>query len=87
MVDILVTFLLLFIYLFIYFFAISWATLAVYGGSQARSQIRATAASHSHSHAGSEQSLDVTYTTAHGKRWILNRLSRGQGSNPKPHDS
>ena len=53
-----------FIYLFIlvFFFAISWATPAAYGGSQARGRIRtvATGLPHSHSHARSEACLRPT---------------------------
>ena len=48
-------------FLFVCFclFAISWAVLAAYGGSQARGQIRAVAASlhQSHSNSGSEPHL------------------------------
>ena len=49
---------LLFIYLFC-LFAISWATPAAYGGSQARGLIGAVAAGlhHSHSNTGSEPHL------------------------------
>ena len=53
-----------FIYLFIlvFFFAISWATPAAYGGSQARGRIRtvATGLRRSHSNAGSEPCLQPT---------------------------
>ena len=48
--------------LFFFFFCISRATPMAHGGSQARSQIRATAASlhHSHSNSGSKPSLQPT---------------------------
>ena len=52
----------LFIYLFIGLFAVFWAAPAAYGGSQARGQIGAVAASlrQSHSNAGSEPHLQPT---------------------------
>ena len=52
----------LFIYLFFCLFAISWATPAAYGGSQARGRIGAVAASlcQSHSNWGSEPHLRPT---------------------------
>ena len=57
----------LFLFLFIYFFifclfAISWATPAAYGGSQARGPIGAVATSlrQSHSNVGSEPRLQPT---------------------------
>ena len=52
----------LFIYLFIYLFLLFRATPTAHGGSQARGQIRATAASlrHGHSNAGSEPHLRPT---------------------------
>ena len=53
------------------------AAPAAYGGSQARGQIRATAAGlrHSHSNARSKV-LTVTCTTAHGNAGSLNPLSK-----------
>ena len=47
---------------YIFFFAISWATPAAYGGSQARGLIGAVAASlrQSHSNAGSKPCLQPT---------------------------
>ena len=55
-------FLFLFIYLFIVFFAVSWATPAAHGGSQARGQIGAVAARlcQSHCNAGSKPHLQPT---------------------------
>ena len=54
--------------LFCFVFPLFRATLTACGGSQARGQIGAVAASlhHSHSNAGSEPHLQPTYTTAHG---------------------
>jgi len=49
-------------FFFFVFFAISWATPAAYGGSQARGRIGAVATSlrQSHSNAGSEPRLQPT---------------------------
>ena len=75
-------------YVFIYcLFAFSRAAPAAYGGSQARSRIRAVTAGlhHSHSNAGSEPHLQPTpQLTA-----TLDRqpTEQGQGSNPQPHGS
>ena len=55
-----------FLFLF-HLFGISWATLAAYGGSQARGRIRAVAAGlhQSHSNAGSELCLQpIPHLTA-----------------------
>ena len=51
-----------FIHLFIYLFSLFRATLATYGGSQARSRIGAVAVAlhHSHSNAGSEPRVQAT---------------------------
>ena len=61
------------------------AALAVYGGSQARGQIRAAAAGlqHSHSNTGSEQRLRLTLQLA--ARPDPQPTERGQGSNLNPH--
>ena len=48
----------------------------VYGGSQARGQIGATAASLLHRHAGSEPS--ATYTTAHSNAVFLTHLKESR---------
>jgi len=52
----------LFYFIFSRLFAISWATFAAYGGSQARGRIGAVATGlcHSHSNAKSEPSLQPT---------------------------
>ena len=81
--------------LFIYFFvflsfvvvAISWAAPTAYGGSQARGQIGAVAASlhHSHSNARSEPRLRPTpQLTA---TLDPSPTERGKGWNPQPHGS
>ena len=51
-----------FIFIYLFIFAISWAALAAYGGSQARGQIGAVAASRRqrHSNAGPKQCLQPT---------------------------
>ena len=59
---ILQNFLFVCLFVFVFFFAISWADPVAYGGSQARDQIRAVAASlhHSHSNTRSEPRLRPT---------------------------
>jgi len=51
-----------FFFFLVFFFAVSWAAPAAYGGSQARGQIGAVAASlrQSHGNAGSELCLQPT---------------------------
>ena len=68
-------------------FAISWATPAEYGGSQASGTIGAVTTSlcQSHSNAGSEPRLRP-YTTALGNAGPLT-TEQGQGPNPQPHGS
>ena len=53
------------------------ATLTVYGGSQAKGQIRAVAAGlhHSYSNARSKQAVSATYTTAQQCQ-VLNTMSK-----------
>ena len=63
---------------FSFSFAISWATPAAYGGSQARGQIEAVATGlcQSHSNAGSEPHLQPTPQLT--QRRIVNPLSKGR---------
>jgi len=72
-------------FFFFFFFFSFRATHAVYGGSQARSRVRATAASlhHRHRNVGSEPSLWTTpqLTAMPGPY----STDRGQGSNPHSH--
>ena len=65
-----------FFFFFFFFFCLFRASHSAYGGSQARDQIRATAASlyHSHSNIGSEPYLQTTPQLK--ARWILNPLSK-----------
>ena len=70
-----------------FFFGLFRATPTVYGGSQARGPIGATAAGlhHSHSHAGSEPRLQHTpQLTTKGDS---QPTEQGQGSNPHPQGS
>ena len=72
---------------FFFFFAISWATAAAYGGSQARGLIGAVATGlrQSHSNAGSEPRLQPTplpMATPDGQS-----TEQGQGPNPQPRGS
>ena len=46
-----------FLSFFFFFFLLFWTTPVAYGGSQARGQIRATAAGHGHSNKGSQPHL------------------------------
>ena len=55
-------------FLFFFFFNLFRVTPEVYGGSQARSQIEAIAASLHHSHSNS-----ATYTAAHSKAESLSK--------------
>ena len=75
------------LFYFIYFFALSRATHAAYGSSQARGLIRAVAPGlhHSHSNVGSEMHLRPTpqLTATPDRR----PTEQGQGSNPRPHGS
>ena len=67
------------LFYFIYFiFCLFRTTPAAYGGSQARGQIEAVAASlrQSHSNTGSEPRLRPTYTTAHGSTGSLTHEAR-----------
>ena len=66
-------------FIFLSFFAISWAAATAYGGSQARGQIGAVAASlrQSHSNAGSEPHLQPTHHSSRQRR-IVNPLSKGR---------
>ena len=66
-----------------FFFAISWATPAAYGGSQARGLIGAVAAGlhQSHSNAGSEPHLQPT------PQLTATATEQGQGLNSQPHGS
>ena len=79
----------LFHFLFILFYFILFllfrTTHTAYGGSQARGQIRATAASlcHSHSNSGSKPRLGPGSTT-HSNASSPPPTERGQGSNPRP---
>ena len=74
----------MYIYIFCVFFAISWATPAVYGGSQTSGPIGAVAASlcQSHNNSGSEPRLQptpqltATYTSAHGNAGSLTHWAR-----------
>ena len=49
-----------------FFFFAFWAIPEAYGGSQARDQIRATAAGHSQPQPRQKRAASATYTTAHG---------------------
>ena len=62
-------------------------TPAAYGGSQARGQIRAAAASlyHSHSNIGSEPHLRPTSQLTGNARSLTHPTERGQGLNQCPH--
>ena len=76
---------LLFIVLFLFLFLLFRAAPSAYGGSQARGQIGAAAASlhHSHSHAGSEPHLRPTPQLMATPG--LRPTQQGQGSNLCPH--
>ena len=63
------------------FFCLFRSASVVYGGSQARGQIRATAAGLHHSNARSEPCLQPNHSS--WQCWILNPL--GQRLNPCPH--
>ena len=52
-------------------FAISWATAAAYGDSQARGPIGAEATGLHHSHSNAKSEPCLTYTTAHGNAGSL----------------
>ena len=69
---------LLILFLFIYLCLLFRAILVIYGGSQARGQIGATAAGlrHSHSNAGPEPRLQPTPHS--WQSWILNPLSKAR---------
>ena len=75
-------------YLFIYlFFAISWATPAVYGGSQARGPIGAAAASLRQSHSNTESKPHLRPMPQLTETPDCQPTEQGQGSNPQPHGS
>ena len=59
----------------LFFFLLFRAALTAYGGSQARSQIRTTAASHSHSHSNSYV-FDLHHSS--WQHWTLNLLSEAR---------
>jgi len=76
-----------FFFFFFCLFAISWATPAAYGGSQARGPIGGVAVSlrQSHSNAGSEPRLQPTpQLTATPDR---QPTEQAQGPNQQPHGS
>ena len=74
-----------FLFYFIYFFIYFRAEPTVYGGSQARDQIRATAASLGHSHNNMESKLCLGPTPQLMATPDTQPTKQGQGLNPYPH--
>ena len=63
-------------FLFLFLFLFFRAAPVLYGGSQAKGRIRATAARLHHSHSSQFQATSVTYTTAHGNARFLTHWAR-----------
>ena len=74
-----------FFFFFFCLFAISLATPTAYGGSQARGQIRATAAGLCHSNTGSKPHLQPTPQLM--AMPDPQPTAQGQGPDPQPHGS
>ena len=74
-------------FLFFFFFCLLRAPLVAYGGSQARGQIRAVAASLHHSHSNTRSKPHLRPTPQLTATLGPQPTERGQGSNPQPHGS
>ena len=73
-----------FLFLFCLYFAISWATPAAYGGSQARGRIGAVATSLHQSHSNQDLSRVCNLHHSSRQRQIVNPLSKARDRTCNP---